>query len=544
MLLGYPAKGEAQRSTKLFEYVRYYAGYVHDDFRINSKLTINAGLRYEYETGLAERNNNFIVGFDQTITNPIGAAAGIDTKGGLLYAGVNGNPTSCCNLGGARFAPRVGVAYRLNDKTTLRGGYGLFYAPARYDLFNPLGYTQVSEYIGSNDGNLTPAGTIANAFTNGLLAPAGNSAGLLSGIGRAVDFYWQGAKAGSVHQFSFDVQRELPKGIALAVGYVGSRSHHLAPSSTAATAINLNQLDPSYLSMGSSLLSAVPNPFFGKGGVFAVGSPTVARNQLLRPYPQFGNVNALYYDFNHARYDSFVIKAQKRFAAGLSFLTTWTWSKNYDASFGSGNTFTTIPASAPQNAYDLGAEYGLAIVDIPHRWVTTLTYEVPVGKGKAVSTGPVLDYLVGGWQINAVTSVQAGFPLAVVQSNLNSALGMGVQRPNASGISPAVDGSVQDRLDGYINRAAFTQAPQFTFGNLSRTIPYRGPGQANWDLSLFKTVSVSERYKAQFRAEAMNAFNTPIFNGPETNLASANFGKITRQANFPRYLQLGVRFFF
>ena len=121
---------------------------------------------------------------------------------------------------------------------------------------------------------------------------------------------------------------------------------------------------------------------------------------------------------------------------------------------------------------------------------------------------------------------------------------MGVQRPNASGISPAVDGSVQDRLDGYINRAAFTQAPQFTFGNLSRTIPYRGPGQANWDLSLFKTVSVSERYKAQFRAEAMNAFNTPIFNGPETNLASANFGKITRQANFPRYLQLGVRFFF
>ena len=544
LLLGYPSRGEAQRSTKLYEYVRYYAGYVHDDFRISSKLTINAGLRYEYETGLAERNNNFIVGFDQNTTNPIGAAAGIDTKGGLLYAGVNGNPTSCCNLGGARFAPRVGVAYRLNDKTTLRGGYGLFYAPARYDLFNPLGYTQVSEYIGSNDGNLTPAGSISNPFPNGLLAPAGNSAGLLSGVGRAVDFYWQGAKAGAVHQFSFDVQRELPMGIALAFGYVGSRSNHLAPSSTAATAVNLNQLDPSYLSMGSALLQAVPNPFFGNGGAFAVGSATVARNQLLRPYPQFGNVNALYYDFNHARYDSFAMKAQKRFAAGLSFLTSWTWSKNYDASFGSGNTFTGIPATAPQNVYDLDAEYGLAIVDIPHRWVTTVTYELPVGRGKAFSTGPVLDYFVGGWQVNAVASLQSGFPLAVVQQNLNSALGMGVQRPNASGISPAMEGSIQTRLDNYINRAAFTQAPQFTFGNLSRTIDYRGPGQANWDLSLFKTVSITERYKAQFRAEAMNAFNTPIFNGPETNLASANFGKITRQANFPRYLQLGVRFFF
>jgi hypothetical protein len=297
--------------------------------------------------------------------------------------------------------------------------------------------------------------------------------------------------------------------------------------------------------MGSSLLQAVSNPFFGKGGAFAIGSSTVARNQLMRPFPQFGNVNAIYYDSNHARYDSIAIKAQKRFATGLSFLTTWTFSKNYDASFGSGNTFTSVPATAPQNSYDLDAEYGLAIVDAPHRWVSTVTYELPFGRGKSMlSNNRMLDLAVGGWQINAVTSFQSGFPLAIVQQNLNSALGMGVQRPNATGLSPAVEGSVQARLDGYIDRAAFSQAPQFTFGNLSRTIDYRGPGQANWDLSMFKTFSITERYRAQFRAEAMNAFNTPIFNGPETNLANANFGKITRQANFPRYLQLGVRFYF
>lgn len=545
LLLGYPASGSAQRSTKLYNYVRYWAGYVHDDFRVNSRLTLNAGLRYEHETGLAERNNNFIVGFDRNVLNPIGAAAGIETRGGLMYAGVDGNPTSCCNLGSLRFAPRLGAAYRLNGKTTLRGGYGLFYAPARYDLFNPLGYSQVTEYIGSNDGNLSPAGTLANPFPNGLLAPAGNSAGLLSGIGRAVDFYWQDARAGTVHQFSFDVQRELPGGVALALGYVGSRSNHLAPSSTGATAANLNQLDPKYLPLGSELLQAVPNPFFGRGGEFAIGSRTVARNQLLRPHPQFGNVNALYYDFNHARYDSFAMKAQKRFSAGLTFLSSWTWSRNYDASFGSGNTFTNIPATAPQNVYDIDAEYGLAIVDTPHRFVTTVTYELPFGRGKALlASHRVLDYAVGGWQINAVSTFQSGFPLAIVQQNLNSALGMGVQRPNATGVSPEREGSVQDRLDDYIHRAAFSQAPQFTFGNLSRTIPMRGPGQANWDLSLFKTFTIGENYKAQFRAEAMNALNTPIFNGPETNLASANFGKITRQANFPRYLQLGVRFFF
>jgi len=545
LLLGYPWKGEAQVSTKLAQYVRYYSGYFHDDFRVSSRLTLNLGLRYEYETGLGERNDNFISGFDATAVNPIGAAAGVDTKGVLMYAGVNGYPTKCCNLGNKRFAPRIGAAYRLNDKTTLRGGYGLFYAPARYDLFNPLGYTQVSEYVASNDGNLTPAGSLTNPFPSGLLAPAGNSAGALAGIGRPIDFYYQDAKAGRVQQFSFDIQRELPLGIALAFGYVGSRSDNLAPGSTAGTTVNLNQLDPQYLSMGSSLLQAVSNPFFGKGGVFAIGSSTVARNQLMRPYPQFGNVNAIYYDSNHARYDSFAIKAQKRFSAGLTFLTTWTFSKNFDASFGSGNTFTTIPATAPQNAYDLDAEYGLAIVDVPHRWVSSVTYELPFGRGKAMlSSNKMLDLAVGGWQINAVSSFQSGFPLAIVQQNLNSALGMGVQRPNATGVSPVVEGSVQARMDGYINRDAFSQAPQFTFGNLSRTIDYRGPGQANWDLSMFKTFSITEQFRAQFRAEAMNAFNTPIFNGPETNLANANFGKITRQANFPRYLQLGVRFYF
>ncbi|HYP15447.1 MAG TPA: TonB-dependent receptor, partial [Bryobacteraceae bacterium] len=545
LLLGYPARAEAQLSTKLFNYVRYYSGYIHDDFRVSNRLTINAGIRYEYETGLRERNNNFISGFDPSIANPVGEQAGVDIRGALLYAGVDGNATQCCSLGTRRFAPRVGAAFKLNDKTTLRGGYGLFYAPARYDLFNPLGYTQVSEYVASNDGNLTPAGSISNPFPNGLLAPAGNTAGLRAGIGRAVDFYWQDAEAGRVHQFSFDIQRELPLGIAIAAGYVGSRSSHLAPSSTAATGVNLNQLDPQYLSLGSSLLQPVPNPFYQKGGAFAVGSATVARNQLLRPHPQFASVNALYYDFNHARYDSLAVKAQKRFSAGLSFLTTWTWSKNYDASFGSGNTFTAVPSSAPQNVYDLDAEYGLAIVDVPHRWVSTVSYELPFGKGKAwLGSNRALDYAVGGWQINVVTSFQSGFPLAIVQQNLNSALGFGAQRPNATGVSPEVEGSVQDRLDGYLNRAAFSQAPQFTFGNLSRTIDYRGPGQANWDVSMFKTFEFAEGFRAQFRAEAMNALNSPIFNGPDTNLGSASFGKITRQANFPRYIQLGVRFYF
>jgi hypothetical protein len=543
LLLGYPASGSATVSSNVFNFVRYYAGFIHDDFRVNSKLSLNLGLRYEWETGISDRNNSFVVGFNPDKTNPLqNNVTGITLRGTVMYAGVNGNPTTSGNPNKNKFSPRIGVAYALNNKTTLRGGYGMFWAPIPFSLQDPIGYTQSTPYVASNDNNATPAGSLDNPFPSGLLKPVGNAAGELAGIGQGVAAYDLQARSTLVQQYSFDVQRQLGGGIALAMGYVGSKSTHLVQGTGN---ININQLDPQFLSLGSALNQSVANPMAGKGGLFAVASATISRSQFLRPFPQFTSVTLQNSDKSRALYHSFFARAQKRMGQGLSMIATYTWSLNQDSSFsGAGNVYSGQPGTAQDN-YDLEAEYGLSTSHTPHRLSTAITYELPFGKGRLfLANNRWLDYAVGGWSINTVGTFQTGFPLAITQVNNNSVIGTSVQRPNASGSSPKTDGSLTDRLDGYINKAAFTQAPQFTFGNLSRTISMRGPGQVNWDVSLFKTFSIAERWKAQFRAEALNFTNTPLFYGPNSEFGNVSFGRITSQANFSRMIQMGVRFYF
>jgi len=337
------------------------------------------------------------------------------------------------------------------------------------------------------------------------------------------------------------VQRQLPFGVAIEIGFVGSRSSHL----TQATAnININALNPSLL--GTVSTASVANPFFGKGGAGVIGTSTVSAVQLALPYPTFGTINYQYSDQSHARYESLVAKAQKRMSMGLTFLSTLTWSRNHDASSGGAGNFLNSGNSGPQNPYDLESEYSLANVDTPLRWSTGFTYELPFGKGKKMlTTSKALDYLVGGWSVNAISVYQSGFPLQITQStNNNSTFGYASQRPSATGTSAVTSGSLESRLDNYINAAAFSTTPQRAFGNLSRALEMRGPGQANWDASIFKGVSITEKFKAQFRAEALNAFNTPMFAAPNVSYGSGSFGKITSQVNFSRMMQLGIRLFF
>jgi len=307
------------------------------------------------------------------------------------------------------------------------------------------------------------------------------------------------------------------------------------------------------------LSQAVPNPFYGiPGAAGVIGGQTVARAQLLMPYPEYNqvieNTNPV-----HAQYDSLVVKAQKRLSQGLTFLSTFTWSKNMDNAWGSAgsnyfNTFAgSTPATAPQNVYNLAAEWALASADVPLRFTAGWTYRLPFGKsGHFLTKNRFLDYVVDGWSINGTTIYQNGFPLWIYQTNQNSVIGTGEQRPNATGISPTMSGSPESLQNDYINLTAFSLAPAFTFGNVSRNINYRGPGEANWDLSVFKDVTFKERFRAQFRAEALNAFNTPLFANPNTLFQGANsagqaignFGRLVYQTNTPRELQLGVRLMF
>lgn len=541
LLLGYPASGSITVSTPVYNFVNYHAGFVHDDIRFTSKLTVNLGVRYEWETGISERNNNFISGFNALKPNPINQTAGTQYVGVLQYAGVGANPVTSGNPNRNKFAPRIGLAYAWSDKLTIRGGYGMFWAPIPFSLQNPLGYTQATPFVASNDNNATPAGILDNPFPAGLLRPVGNTMGELAGIGQGVVAYDSAARSPLVQQYSFDVQRQLPSGFVLATGYVGSKSTKLVQG---VGDININQLAPEFLSQGAALNQPIANPMAGRGGAFAVAAATLPRSQLLRPFPQFTTVTLQNSDRNRAMYHSFYVKVQKRMSAGLTALGTYTWSRNMDGSFaGAGNTFSTQPGTA-QNNYDLGAEYSRSTVDTPHRLSTAVTYELPFGKGKPFLGGNrFADLVVGGWSINAVGVLQSGYPLAITQLNNNAVIGTSVQRPNATGVPAGATGSFAQRIDGWLNPAAFSQAPQFAFGNLSRTLGLRGPGQVNWDVSMFKTFSVTERIKAQFRAEALNFTNTPMFNGPNTQLGNPQFGRITSQANFSRMIQLGVRFF-
>jgi trimeric autotransporter adhesin len=557
LLMGYPSSGSVSTSTKLYEFVRYYAGYVQDDFRVNSKLTLNLGIRYEYETGISENNNAFVVGFDRSAMNPIGAGLGIATPGVIQYAGVNGNPSSCCNPPWYKFGPRVGIAYQLNPKTVIRAGWGIFYNPTIFSTDGSLvpGYTQSTTYVASNNGNATPANSLSNPFPSGILQPVGNTLGPLTAIGSTFNYFDQNRTAGVVHQFSFDIQRELAYGIVVEAGYIGARSYHLQPAPTLPSGsgyYNLNQVPSQYLPLGSQLSSAVANPFYQNGGKGVIGGATVSRAQLLMPYPQYSTIGIVT-NPSDAQYDSLVLKAQKRLSAGLTFLATMTYSRNEDNEYagGSANAFNgftgSSPQNQPQNAYDLGAEWGLSAIDTPVRVTGTWTYELPFGEGKHwLNSNKWLDYAVGGWKVNGVVTYQTGFPLFIFQKNLNSVIGAGAQRPNATGVSPATSGSVEDRLNGYINPAAFSLAPAYTFGNLSRSINYLGPGTKNWDASIFKDFKIKERLSGEFRAEALNLFNSPQFANPNTQFTgvAGSFGKITYQTNLPRQLQLGVRFAF
>ena len=350
-----------------------------------------------------------------------------------------------------------------------------------------------------------------------------------------------------IQQYSADVQRELGGGFALEAGYVGSHSTHLTLGNPN---INIDALNPSNLSMGNTVLqSQITNPFYGNTlvGNGSLSGPQINKFQLLLPYPAYTAINYIFGDQNHASYNSMVVKLQKRLGYGLTILSTLTWSKNMDESSGGvGSSLNSGAQNAPQNPYNTAAEYSLSNVDTPIRLASAITYELPVGKGKPFLGGinRLADLAIGGWSVNAVSVYQTGFPLQIYQTDANSAYGYDAQRPNTTGSAIGTSGSVVSRLNDYVNAAAFSLAPQGTFGNTPRTIGVRGPGQKNWDLSIFKSFNLSERFKAQFRAEALNAFNSPIFHTPDTNLNDGTFGQINTMDNFARQLQLAIRLTF
>ena len=275
-LLGYPSTVRTSQisvSTPLDLYAYYYGGYVQDDWRVNSKLTLNYGLRIEHEDGLREAENRFTVGFDpamssalSSITIPADPIAGTPARtvsGGLMYAGVDGNKTTQGNAPAVKWSPRLSAAYALDEQTVLRGGYGLYWAPFNYPSpstsasnYGQVGYTQNTILSQSRTNPVT----LTNPFPNGVAAPTGNSLGALTNLDSNISFVDQNRTAPRVQQFSVDLQRELGADLTLTASYVGARSDHLGLGGSNDTPININQLDPAYLALGAALNDPAPEP--------------------------------------------------------------------------------------------------------------------------------------------------------------------------------------------------------------------------------------------------------------------------------------------
>jgi len=568
LLLGYPSAGTLPLNSQVDDFVNYASAYLQDDYRVTPRLTVNAGLRLEHESGLAERNNNLVVGFDRTAVSPLGVTipAGTDplhpearqVKGGLIYAGVDGAPTTQGNPPPVKLSPRVGVVFTVDRQTVLRGGYGLYWAPWNYSPVLSTGYSQTTTLVQNNN---IPITSIDNPFPTGLLQPTGNSLGLLSGTSTGVSFFDPDATAPRMQQYSVDLQRQLPGGVSVVVGYVGSRGDHLNFNSS----INLNQLPTEYLALGRQLTTLVNNPFFGVAGAGTLATQRqVQLNSLLVPYPQYG-LNAVSMTTAGARslYNAAVFELRKRTTGlwGGSFSYTYSVAKdNQIGQFGSGNylAFAAAPGIVDNYnyipgtpAYNPDVDYGLSLNDMTHKLVLAPIVQLPFGPGRAFLNRPgALAYLVGGWTMSAVVLLQSGFPIAVTQTPNTTNLNGAGQRPNLVPGQPILSsGDITDRLQAnpadnlYLNPAAFSLAPAFTLGNAPMLLPgVRSPWRRGVDIGVDKEVRVAGGPTVTLRLEVINLLNAPWYTRmASSSVGSATFAQVTTQANYSRFAQFTLR---
>jgi len=555
LLLGLPhdvaANGDTQfvNASPTNVFINYYGGFIQDDWRVKSNLVLNFGLRVEHEDGLAESENRFTVGFDRDAPFPVQVAVPGrgPLTGGLMYAGVDGNPTTQSDPSSVKLGPRAGFVYSINDKTVLRGGWGLFWAPHQYpgpgeNTFATRGYTAVTTYVSSNDGGLTPSSSrLSNPYPNGVAQPVGNSLGALTGVGGSIHFNDQFAKSPYMQQWSIDIQHELGTGFAFKVGYLGSKGSDFWLGGTADSSVNINQLDPSFFSRGAALNNLVPNPFFGNPafGPFA-SSPTITQGQLLRPYPQFRDIWAHHLSVGKSRYDAMRLEFEKKFRGSWGARVNYTYSR-YLSNIIESNTRVSDERFEAFNSRNLDEDpLPRARIDSPHWFNINGLYRFPSPSSGAAKT------IAGGWAVSVSAIMRSGFPLTVRQdaNTLNSAFGFAHQRPNLVG-DPSVSGGTSDKFDGYINPAAFQNAPANTFGNTPFTIDeYRTPPLLNWDVSFDKTTRLGGDADLLLRFEFVNLFSQPNWNGPRSVFGTSNFGQISGVGGFPRTFQFMVKVMF
>ena len=509
----------------------YHAFYVQDDWRITSKLTLNLGLRYDFDTLRTERYDR-LSWFDPSLPTPLSKQIP-NLAGGLRFVGVDGNDRTQFNGDYNNIAPRLGFAYQLNSKTAIRGGFGLLYGPstlAAQGTVGPYGFRVETPWVTSIDNGLTPYNRLSNPFPGGFPPVPGASLRALTAVGGLLEAPLSNTNTPYTIQYNFTIQRELPGGVLLEAAFVGNRGRQLSRGGEGG--YTLNQVDPRYLSLGNSLNDLVDNPFNGVANSGVLVASKISRAQLLRPFPQFDAIHPLFFQGATSDYNSLQLTFSKRFSKGLVFEGNYTWAKAMDE------------GTSYQDSYNTRASRALSSVNVPHRLVFSGVYELPFGRGRTFgkSISRPLDLALGGWQVNGIISLQSGSPLGISARN-TAGLFTEAFRANGNGNNPELHIDAHDRLNRWFDTSVFSQPAPFTLGNLSPLIAgLRNHHINNSDLSLFKVFTLTERLRLQFRAEAFNAFNRVRFSSPNTDVnGGANFGRVTSQSNDPRQIQFGMK---
>ncbi len=553
MLLGW-GSGSTDLDYPTATSSRYFGTYVQDDWKIAPRLTLNLGFRYDFDIPRTERFDR-LNWFDFGAVSPLAGkvSAFPNLKGVMMYAG-GGNRRTPYLGDYNNVQPRIGIAYALGNRMSIRAGYGIYYSVSRASIKGEVGsaFRSGSDIQFSRDGNFTQYATLQNPFPNGLTLPPGPSRDPLGYIGQGFDSYDPHTVNPQVQQWSFSIQRQVPGNGVVEVSYNGSKGTHLS-FGTDDVLGNRNKLDPMYWSLGrDALYEQVPNPFYGviTNPQSVLSLPTVEYQQLLLAYPQYeaylGGYTSPPYIGNSV-YHSVQFKYEKRFSKGLSVLAHYTVSKLITDSDSPGTDIDWLGGyTGLQDWKNLRLERSLATFDIPQRLVVTFNYQLPFGRGRLIGKDmhKVADALIGGWELSSILTFSSGYPII---SNLDSPdLLSGDQRPDIIG-DPRTSGPPNQRIDQYFNPDAFSQPDSDVYGTASRTLPnYRTFGIRNGDFTLMKNFKFTERKTAQIRLESFNLTNTPTFGRPDEYFGSDTFGQITGYApgRSARQLQIGIKIYY
>jgi len=572
MLLGTMDSGSAPVSVNPFWSQHYYAPFVQDDWKITSRLTLNLGVRYDVNGPQLERHNYVNYAFDTTDINPVDALLPTHTlttgqtfqaRGGVTFAGVNGNPRSYYSVSKLDIQPRAGFVYALNDKMVFRGGVGeMFQNPTPGG--STLGFSQSTSYVGTPDGGRTPIDNLSNPFPT-IVQPVGASLGMLTGLGTGPATMNPNYGISNVWTFSAGYELELTKGDSVDVSYVGNRSPNQPTTDNinhwnAAAIVKCNVemggnphvCQDTYSSNNAAIYGYVPNPFKGVApflGTSDYTATTVSALNFTEPFPEYSGITEWWLNGGHASYDSLQVTAIHRWNKSLTLHGTWTWSKLM-GSGGWADSNYRIPYR------------GISGDDMPHRVTISGVYLLPVGRGRTLlsNSNRVVDGAIGGWELAALAIFQSGTPWGV-PSGLTMVGNARVPRKTLTNgyireVAPCVYSENQYTgvltPEPYAATYGCTQPDFIQRSSSYEMVPnviYTGiriPGQVRLDTNLSKNFAVREDMKLQLRLEAFNVLNHPLWqSGFSGSVSDANFGTIERgptgQSNVPRQIQLGAK---